>query len=128
MSNSALLASDGEPTGSCAVCGWERRHFVIITLYSRALIIARALQHFIEKLCCPVQNKMPSRKQQKKAYRKNYYLSNASKLKAAAKSHYEVSPEIKKAASRSLNSVAPDKKKATSRAVYSVNPGQCRKN
>ena len=58
---------------------------------------------------------MPSRQQQEKAYRKNYYLSNASKLKAAAKSHYEVSPEIKKAASRSLYSVAPDKKKAASR-------------
>ena len=66
---------------------------------------------------------MPSRKQQKKDYRKTTScLSNASKLKAAAKSQYEVSPEIKKAASRSLYSVAPDKKKAASRAVYSANP------
>ena len=32
MSNSAFVASEGEPTGSCAVSGWERRHFVIITL------------------------------------------------------------------------------------------------
>ena len=42
MSNSAFVASEGEPTGSCAVSGWERRHFVIIHTAARATLGAHA--------------------------------------------------------------------------------------